>query len=179
MYVITGISGLLWAAAGVVPSGAIAAIFVWLAVVIAEVAAVQSPKKHIPAVLITFIPAGAYLLQGQLSGAISALGVSMDEAIPKLAAAGIDLQAINTLSYGFALVAIIWGTALACMLDGNLRKASIWYIVGAVLAAIGLMHSPGFGTMAPIPVIVGYIILGAACLAASPFVKPELKEEKT
>ena len=78
MYLITGISGLLWAGAGVVPAGAIAAIFVWLAVVMAEVAVVQSPKKHIPAVLITFIPAGAYLLQGQLSQAISALGVSID-----------------------------------------------------------------------------------------------------
>ncbi len=160
IYLVTGISGLLWAGMNVIPVGAIAGIFVWLALTLAQVAVDESPKKHIPAVFITFIPAGAYLLQTQISPILKALEVDMSTAVPALLSAGIALDAINMLAWGFPLTCIVWGAMLVNIIECNSKLAACWCLLGAVLSVFGLMHAETIGLMAaPMAVVLGYIIM--------------------
>ena len=162
IYLVTGLTGLLWAGMNLIPVGVIAGIFVWLAILLAQVAVDESPRKHIPAVFITFIPVGAYLLQTQITPILKALEVEMSTALPKLLAAGVALDAINMLAWGFPLTCIIWGAMLVNLIECNSKLAAIWSLLGAVLSLFGLMHAETLGFMAvPLPIVLGYVIMAA------------------
>ena len=51
------------------------------------------------------------------------------------------LQSLTILSNGFVLTALLWGSMLACLIDGKNSRAAAWASVCGLLALFGLIHS--------------------------------------
>ncbi|BCV25697.1 hypothetical protein [Gelria sp. Kuro-4] len=173
IYLVTGLTGLLWAGMNLIPSGVIAGIFIWLAILLAEVAATESPRRHLPAVFLTFIPAGAYLVQSQFNPVFTALNIDLAKVGTQLAGAGVFVDAVNTLAWGFPLTCIVWGSILVSIIEHQPVKAGLWSFLGAALSLIGLMHAQNITFLAaPIPVILSYVIFGLVMIISKPLVPP-------
>jgi hypothetical protein len=46
------------------------------------------------------------------------------------------------LSHGFIVTSLIWGTALAAMIDGQLKRSAYFLLVAAGCSLVGIIHSP-------------------------------------
>ena len=51
-------------------------------------------------------------------------------------------QTVTILSGGFIVTSLLWGAALAALLDGHCRRAAAYLAVAGVLALFGVIHSP-------------------------------------
>jgi AGZA family xanthine/uracil permease-like MFS transporter len=51
-------------------------------------------------------------------------------------------QSITCLANGFIVTSLLWGAALAALLDGRGRLAALYLLVAAVFSFVGVMHSP-------------------------------------
>ncbi len=150
-YIGAGFTGLLWIARGIVPDGLVAGIFIWVALVVVEVAVKETPQKHLPAVFITFIPVGAYLITTQIAGLIDQVQGRFDN--------------LQTLALGFPFTAVVWGTIVVHLVEQEPKKAAAWCAAGAAFTFVGLMHSSALQIGADsLPIVVGYLIWGVSTL---------------
>jgi AGZA family xanthine/uracil permease-like MFS transporter len=49
---------------------------------------------------------------------------------------------LRCLANGFIVTSLLWGAALASLLDGRSGKAAIYFLVAAGCALFGIIHSP-------------------------------------
>ncbi|MCP3691349.1 MAG: permease, partial [Planctomycetaceae bacterium] len=49
---------------------------------------------------------------------------------------------LRVLSNGFIITSLIWASALAAMIDRQLTRAAIYYLVAAGCTLFGVIHSP-------------------------------------
>jgi AGZA family xanthine/uracil permease-like MFS transporter len=132
----TGALSLLVAA---LPEAAIAPILVFIGLEITAQGFLATPPRYGAAVALTFVPvvaAGVLIQSGSL---LSALGAS-PAALTGEAARG--YQALLVLGNGFILIAVLWGWALAAIIDRRLGLAGVLFAVAAMATMFGVIHSP-------------------------------------
>ncbi len=123
----------------VLPEAAVAPILVFVGLEITAQAFVASPARHAAAVAISFIPAVAALVLIQVNRLLAAVGKSAAD----LTGDGrLGYQHLLVLGNGFIVTALLWGWALASIIDGRLRRAAAVFAVAAAATLFGLMHSP-------------------------------------
>ncbi|MEM7180269.1 MAG: NCS2 family permease [Spirochaetota bacterium] len=150
--------GLMAFVKAVIPIEAGMAIILWIGFIIGSQAFAASPKEHAPAVVIGLFPAlagWAILLiqsvfnyaQGYVNQALSKAGSSETIALT-LEKAPLDvpflpytLGGLISLSQGFLLTSMVWGAIAVFIIERDFRKSSYWSFAGAMLAALGLIHS--------------------------------------
>jgi len=124
---------------GWLPEAAVAPILVFIGLGITAQAFVASPARHAPAVALAFLPVAANLLVIQTSGVLSGLGKSAAELTGE---ARLTFQSLLILGNGFVLTALLWGSALAWIIDGRLELAGLIFALCSVASLFGLIHSP-------------------------------------
>jgi AGZA family xanthine/uracil permease-like MFS transporter len=94
-----------------------------------------TPPKHYPALALATLPAlaaiGGILLDQVLGGSL-----------PSSEAGRAVAQTVSCLNHGFIVTSLLWGAALAAMIDGRLRVAAIFMLLAAACSLVGIMHSP-------------------------------------
>ncbi len=148
-YAITGFTGLLWVLREIIPEGVVAGVFIWLALAVTHASIRKTPPGHLPAVLVSFIPIGAYLIVTQVTQEATS-------------SASTHLQ---TLALGFPFTAIIWSAIVVHLIDRRPYLAAGWCMTGAVLTFFGLMHSSFLGVGAQgLPIVGGYLVWAVTTL---------------
>jgi AGZA family xanthine/uracil permease-like MFS transporter len=107
------------------PEAAMFPILVFVGLEITAQSFQATPGKHYPAVAFAMLPALAYL---------AVLVVKMSGGAPS--------QSLLCLANGFIVTSMLWGAALAKVLDGRLLAAALYLLVCAVAAYFGVIHSP-------------------------------------
>jgi AGZA family xanthine/uracil permease-like MFS transporter len=109
---------------------------------------ISSPKSHAPAVSLAMIPFLANYIMTRFNNAAP-------EAVANIS------PGVVSLGQGAMFTAIIWGAITAYIIDRNFFKASIFSLVGAFLAFIGISHAPRLAFNAAPDYTIGYIIMAA------------------
>ncbi|MFI5311008.1 MAG: hypothetical protein ACHQQ3_07230 [Gemmatimonadales bacterium] len=143
-----GIFGYIAFMADVLPKPVLAPILVFIGLEIATQGYLAPPKRHAIAVTLAVLPSVAQLVFIFLSqvygGAL--LGAAIDPA-GTLKATGLNAGFIETcgvmvlLAHGFILTAMLWGGALAFLIDRKIGAASVTFGACAVLSLFGVIHS--------------------------------------
>jgi AGZA family xanthine/uracil permease-like MFS transporter len=143
-----GMLGYLAFMADVLPKPALAPILVFIGLEIAGQAYLATPRHHVAAVTLAVLPSVAQLVFIFLSqvygGAL--LAAAVDPA-GTLKATGLSPAFIETcgvmvlLAHGFILTAMLWGGALAFLIDRRIVAAAVSLAVCAGLALFGFIHS--------------------------------------
>ncbi len=175
-----GILGYVSFIVELIPRAVLAPILIFVALDIMVQAFKASPKPHMPAVAFAFFPVVARMVQLKLSNTdfvpanvfnnqMNLTGKSLPEILVTVA-----------LGNGFILTAMLWGAFIAHIIDRQLKKASIYLVICAVLTFFGLIHSaiPDGSMYAPwnlsgnlrqIPYqfAIGYLLLGVLMFGLS------------
>lgn len=116
------------------PEAAMFPILVFVGLEITAQSFKATPVKHYPALALAILPALAYLtlvaVEMMLNG----------RAPPPFHAA--TMQALVTLANGFIVTSLLWGAALAAILDGTLRRAAAYLVIAGLCSLVGIIHSP-------------------------------------
>jgi AGZA family xanthine/uracil permease-like MFS transporter len=135
-----GIGGALGAMSVVVeaiPEAVITPILLFVGIEIVSQAFVESPRHHVSAVAFSIIPVVAYLV---LTYADTLVG-KLDPATILPQAMMDDQNILRAAGHGFILTSILWGGFLADLIDGRIRRASVFMLVCAALTLFGFIHS--------------------------------------
>ncbi|MBN2242604.1 MAG: MFS transporter [Acidobacteria bacterium] len=170
---IGGALGIMSFIVEIIPEAVITPILLFVGIEIVSQAFVESPRRHAPAVAFAIIPSVGYLVLTYADSLLDKLDPSV--VIPEaLAAEQIILRAVG---HGFILTAILWGGLLAELIDGKIRRASVYAFTCAACTLFGLMHSIISSGAIYLPwdirgslvwqVACGYILIGIGLLAAS------------
>jgi AGZA family xanthine/uracil permease-like MFS transporter len=92
-----------------------------------------TPARHYPALALAALPVLAYAATAVLGQLRSA------EPRPDSALA---VQTLRSLANGFVITSLLWGAALAALIDGRYRRAAVYCLVAGGLALFGVIHSP-------------------------------------
>lgn len=179
--VVIGVGGMLGYIAflaDALPRPALAPILVFIALEITGQSYLATPRRHVAAVTLAVLPSVAQLVAIFLSqiqkGALMSAAINPLET---MRVTGITNPAfIQTcgvmvmLANGFILTALLWGAALAFLIDKRLVSTTITLMVCGVLSLFGFIHSvlPTGGAYLPWRVdsllpyhwAIGYIVLG-------------------
>ncbi|MFQ5946932.1 MAG: MFS transporter [Anaerolineae bacterium] len=124
---------------GWLPEAAVAPILVFIGLGITAQAFVASPTRHAPAVAMAFLPVVAALLLIHTGGVLSSLELSPADLAGE---AKVTHQTLLVLGNGFILTALLWGSAVAWIIDRQLARAALVFVLCSVAALFGLIHSP-------------------------------------
>ncbi len=144
-----GILGYIAFMADALPKPALAPILVFVALDITEQSYLATPKRHAAAVTLAIFPSVAQLVQIFLSqvynGAL--MSAAIDPAGTMKTTGLTNPDFISTvgvmvlLAHGFILTAMLWGGAVAFLIDRRIRAAAITLTACAILAFFGFIHS--------------------------------------
>ncbi len=124
---------------GIVPEAAVAPILIFVGLEITAQAFLATPARHAPAVALAFVPAVAALLLIQMGSLLASLGHSARDVRGE---AAVVLETIRVLGNGFILTALLWGSAVALIVDRRLAVAAAVFAVASVGSLAGVIHSP-------------------------------------
>ncbi len=165
-----------------IPIEAGMAILIWIGVMMGAQAFQTTPRHHAPAVIIGMIPVlAAYMALGIkhamfVGGAISGNSLFNAQATDAFVSMRqFYADGAFALEQGWVYTSIVLSAATICIIERKFRHASCWFIVGAVLSAVGFMHTYEF-----MPTdVVGHLTLslpkwtwGYLVLAAIMFIAP-------
>ncbi len=122
-----------------IPEAAVASVLVFIGIEICAQAFNASPARHAPAVALSFIPVIASLLTIHVGSVLTNLGVGPERLTGETAS---TWQSLHLLAGGFIFSALLWGGALALMIDGARLRAAAFMAVGALASLFGVIHSP-------------------------------------
>ncbi len=131
---IGGMFGLLGAVIDVVPEVAVAPILLFVGIAITAQAFEATPRRHLPAVAFSILPVLAYVVT-IYTGQLMAAGASPP---PSLAA---ELDSLTLVGRGFILTAMLWGAAVAFLVDRRGRDVLLSFAALAVFSVFGVIHS--------------------------------------
>ena len=126
-------AGILSPIVAIIPKAVLAPIFIFIGFEIVRQAYACVPAAHSPAVTFAFFPVIANLVMIFLGQFIAPAAVP--ERLQTL------YVSLTAMSNGFILTAILWGGMMACLIDGQRRKAAIYACTCALFTLFGLMHS--------------------------------------
>ena len=144
-----GIFGYIAFMADALPKPALAPILVFVGLDIAEQSYHAVPRRHLTAVTLAVLPSVAQLVLIFLSqvygGAL--LSAAIDPAATMKSTGLMNADFVKTcgvmvvLAHGFILTAMLWGGAVAFLIDRKVRAAATTLAVCAVLSFFGFIHS--------------------------------------
>lgn len=167
----------------IIPEAAVFPILIFVGLEITAQSFSATPTRHYAAVAIACVPALAFLANSfpsQIFGdpAYSIQGLSD----PGLQA---KLQTLLILSNGFILTSLLWASALASIIDQQLRRAAFLFLLCGGLTMFGIIHSPLPGSPLFLPwseaasmvhqYALGYAITGLLLIGWSFCLPPDLK----
>lgn len=133
------VCGVLSVLIGVLPEAAVAPILVYIGLEITAQAFLASPPRHGAAVAVTFVPVAAAVVLIELGSALGAVGKS---AADLTGDAALNHRALLVLGNGFILTAVLWGSALAWIIDRRLPLTAVAFAVASLATLFGVIHSP-------------------------------------
>ena len=75
-----------------------------------------------------------------------------------------ELQTIRMLGNGFVVTSLLWASALASLIDRRLWLAAVYFVIAAVCASCGVIHSPLPGNPVFLPWQLDWELLQATTL---------------
>jgi adenine/guanine/hypoxanthine permease len=142
-----GILGYIPVLVQILPLACLAPILIFVAFDIVSQAFHETPRAHAPAVCFAIFPSVAQLLLITLDKANPVLLRSALEPHKVAELAKIPLAFAENfgvfimLAHGFILTGMLWGAALAFMIDRQVGRSAAVLLVCGVLSLFGLMHS--------------------------------------
>jgi len=130
---ILGLTGVL---VDIIPEAAVTPILLFIGIEIIKQAFVETPKKHIEAVIFSIMPIIGYLgllNYDTITGALT--GTKLPEGVVS------EHNVLRAIGHGFILTSLMWGAILTYIIDSNLKGLIITSIVAVVLTLFGLIHS--------------------------------------
>lgn len=142
------LSGLLSAVVYVIPVEAGMAILIWIGLMMCAQAFDAVPKAHYPAVAIGFLPCLAAFAALVSKQSIRAVGFGgPDNPFPATLVADFSArtsfyaEGMFVLESGYIYASIILAASTVCIIEREFTKAAIWYLIGALLSVVGMMHA--------------------------------------
>lgn len=129
-----GVVGLLGAVIHLLPEVVVAPILLFVGLEIAVQAFEATPRRHWSALIFSMVPVLAYLVSiytGQMLSSGAHPG-------PVLAR---EVETLAILGRGFILTAMLWGAALAFLVDRRPLPTLVVFAMLAVLSLVGAIHS--------------------------------------
>ena len=125
----------------VIPKAVIFPILIFIGLEITSQSFHATPARHYPAVALACVPALAYLALLTLNQLMPELGKPFAELRPQTQQ---WIQTVTVLAGGggFIITSLLWGTALAHLIDGRLRPLVASLLLAAVFSWFGIIHSP-------------------------------------
>jgi len=133
-----GALGLISFIVGALPKAAVVPILIFVGLEIVTQTFQTCPKKHFPAVTLSFLPIMGYLVLIQWNTIIGGLQLP-DSALPERLAH--DFPIIRALGNGFILTAMLWGAFGAKLVDRRLIATAGFLGVCALFSLFGVIHS--------------------------------------
>jgi AGZA family xanthine/uracil permease-like MFS transporter len=176
---LTGVLGYITYA---VPIDAGMAIVLYIGIVITAQAFQATPREHAPAVVIGLLPGiaawGALMAKQALQ--VGGGAVLSEKLIPEFQKIDNWIDGAFALSEGFIFTSMILAATTVAIIERKFRAGAAWCFAGAVLSAIGLMHSYRFaagGTALDLTKrawdwALGYAIMGLFLLIAPYVTEP-------
>ena len=134
-----GILGYLSFFVDLLPEAAVAPILIFIGVEITAQAFEATPRRHFKAVVLSFLPVIACLLQIEFGQLLGSLGKNATDLSGDALAAH---KATMLLGNGFIVTSLLWGAAFSSLLDHRLKRAAAFLAVCAVATLCGAIHSP-------------------------------------
>ena len=178
-----GVLGYIAFIADALPRAVLAPILVFIGLEIAGQSYLAPPRRHAAAVTLAVLPSVAQLVViflSQVHGG-SLMTAALDPAATAQATGIANLAFIRTcgvmimLANGFILTALLWGSAVAFLIDRQIGRASLVLVACAALSFFGFIHSvlPSGGVYfpwtlsTPLPYhwAVGYVLLAGVIVA--------------
>jgi AGZA family xanthine/uracil permease-like MFS transporter len=131
-----GFVGLL---VNLLPEAAVAPILIFIGLSITAQAFMASPARHAAAVAVAFIPAVAAVVLILANGLLSSVGKTASDLAGD---AHTTYAALLVAGNGFVLTALVWASALCCIIDRRLPTAAAVLGGAGVASLFGLIHSP-------------------------------------
>ena len=135
---VCSVAGLLSLFVSLIPRAVIAPIFIFIGFEIMRQAYNDSPPKHSPAVSLSILPVIASMVLIILGQFMGAMGATPDRLPVRLQTM---YQTLTTLSNGFIITGLLWGSMLAFLIDHKAKLAALCTVVCAVLTLFGFIHS--------------------------------------
>jgi AGZA family xanthine/uracil permease-like MFS transporter len=130
-----GVTGAVSFLFAVLPEAALFPILVFVGLEITAASFLHTPRAHYPALAFAFLPALAALTA-------IVLGNTFGPIVPADPRGLGILQTLRCLANGFLISGLLWASALAMIIDGRLRAAAGFLLIGAACAFFGVIHSP-------------------------------------
>ncbi|HOM06261.1 MAG TPA: hypothetical protein PLW40_01050 [Syntrophales bacterium] len=170
---LASVAGLLSLLCLLIPQAALAPIFLFIGFEIVRQAFAEAPPGHAEAVSISMLPAAAVCVMIVLNQFLGALPPGRWEWPAHLK---VVLASLTTLSNGFIVTGVLWGTMTAFLIEGRTGKAALCALLGALMTPFGLIHSVRATGEVYLPwrvegsahltLAAGYLVLAAVWLAA-------------
>ncbi|HEX8203662.1 MAG TPA: permease, partial [Isosphaeraceae bacterium] len=120
------------------PRAVVFPILIFVGLEIAAQSFGATPRRHYPALALACVPALAYLVLVPLNQVLADAGKPIGAFAPPVRHL---VQTIRMLSSGFILTSLLWATALARLIDGQVRAAAGVFALAGCLALFGAIHS--------------------------------------
>ncbi len=122
-----------------VPRAVVFPILIFIGLEITAQSFHATPVRHYAAVALACVPALAYLAQ-----------INLNQVLPELTRPYAELSpmtqhwiaTVTMLSGGFIITSLLWGTLLAEMIDGRVKRAAGTLLLAAACSWFGIIHSP-------------------------------------
>ena len=189
---IGGMFGVLTWMLQILPEACVAPILIFVGLEIASQAYQECPHEHAPAVTFAFLPIVANLLlimisqiKGEFFGFLSSLPQELGAKFMFSEGLQSKLDVITALGQGFILTAMLWGGALALIIDKKMVQAGHYFIITSILSLFGIIHSVSpagdvylpwkINSVLPVQFAASYFILGLLMYLFSTFKTDEEK----
>jgi len=144
-----------------IPAAGVAPLLVFVGIVMCQYA-FQSTSKYGAAIAIALVPHIADLLKKQLDGTLSELlqqaPVTAELASRLAQNQGVYFQSYGFLSQGAIITSLLWGSIVALIIDGDLRRATYFSFFAFLLSLFGLIHAGQIG-LSFSPITISYLCL--------------------
>jgi len=134
-----GMFGYLSFFVDLLPEAAVAPILIFIGLEITAQAFEATPSRHARAVAIAFLPVIANLLSIEMANLLSNIGKT---AADLTGHAAVTYQSILVLGNGFILSSLLWGGAVAHIIDKKLKTAAFYFTLAGLCSLFGIIHSP-------------------------------------
>jgi AGZA family xanthine/uracil permease-like MFS transporter len=116
------------------PQAAMFPILIYVGLEITAQSFHATPVRHYPALALSALPALAYLATLPLNAVLRGGPPPADEAV--------HVQTLRCLANGFIVTSLLWGAALAALLDDRPVRSAAYLVLAAAFTLVGIIHSP-------------------------------------
>ena len=134
-----------------IPIEAGMAILIWIGIMMGTQAFQATPGHHAPAVVIGIIPVIAAYVSVAVKHALFVSGIETGSFLfnPEINDRFVLFRSFYSdgafaLEQGWVYTSIVLSAATVCIIERQFRRASAWFLAGAILSAIGFIHTYQF-----------------------------------